>query len=396
MQDQMMDFAVPPWDRRHLAGNAGRLEAGGPGKSVPRQSNPSETTSVHEESRFLRACRREEVDATPVWFMRQAGRYLPEYRAIRARVGMLEAISTPDIACAITLQPIEAFELDAAIIFADILTPLIGMGLRLDFVAGDGPRIENPIRAAHDVDRLGTPPAAEALPSTLEAIRLVAAALASRQIPLIGFAGAPFTLASYAIEGGGSRTYELTKGFMYAEPAAWARLMERLATVTADYLVQQARAGASALQLFDSWVGALSPLDYARYVAPYTARVIQGARGAGVPLIYFSTGTAGLLGEIAGLGSEVVGVDWRIGLDAAWRQLGYDRAIQGNLDPVVLMAPWREVRRHADAILAQAGGRPGHIFNLGHGILPATPVETVRRLAAYVHERTARREQVVV
>jgi uroporphyrinogen decarboxylase len=345
---------------------------------------------MERESRFLRACRRQTVDATPVWWMRQAGRYMPEYRAIRQRMGMLEAISTPDVACAITLLPMESFEPDAAIIFADILTPLIGMGIQLDFAAGEGPQIANPVRTARDVERLATPPAVETLSATLEAIRLVTAALAPRGVPLIGFAGAPFTLASYVIEGGGSRNYELTKGFMYAEPEAWAGLMKRLTTVTIDYLVRQVNAGASALQLFDSWAGALSPLDYARYVAPYTRRVIEAARRTGAPVIYFSTGTSGLLVQIAELGSDVVGVDWRVGLDTAWQQIGYNHAIQGNLDPVVLLSPWPEVRRHVDAILEQAAGRPGHIFNLGHGILPGTPVDTVRRLTAYVREQTTR------
>ncbi len=346
-----------------------------------------------DESRFIRACRRQPTDTTPVWFMRQAGRYLPEYRAVREKVSMLEAIRSPEIAHQITMQPVNAFNLDAAIIFADILTPLIGMGIRLDFVKGEGPEIENPIRRTQDVDHLGVPPAEEAMPFALEAIRAVTADLAPRNLPLIGFAGAPFTLASYAIEGGGSKTYERTKGLMYAEPAAWKRLMDKLATVVGDYLAQQVKAGAAALQLFDSWVGALAPRDFARFVAPYTAQIIENAKKTGVPVIYFSTGTGAMLDQVAALGSDVVSVDWRGRLDAAWRQIGADRAIQGNLDPVLLMAPWREIRGHVDDILAQAGGRPGHIFNLGHGILPGTPVETVRRLADYVHEKTAKMEQ---
>jgi uroporphyrinogen decarboxylase len=345
--------------------------------------------------RFLRACRREPVDATPVWLMRQAGRYLPRYRAIRAQAGMLEAISTPDLACAITLLPLEAFDLDAAIIFADILTPLIGMGLRLDFVEGKGPVLENPLRSTRDVDRLGTPAAAEAVPFTLEAIRLAVTELAPRDIPLIGFAGAPFTLASYAIEGGSSTAYAATKSLMYAEPAAWRRLMERLVTVVADYLQQQVAAGAAALQIFDSWAGALAPGDFARHVAPHTMRLIEAARATGVPVIYFSTGTGGMLDRVAALGSDVVGVDWRVALDAAWDRIGHDRAIQGNVDPLALLAPWRETRRHADDALRAVAGRPGHIFNLGHGVLPDTPVETVRRLVDYVHEQTAREREAV-
>ncbi len=346
------------------------------------------------DSRFIRACRREPTDATPVWFMRQAGRYMPEYRAVREKYSMLDALRTPEIAHQITMQPINAFHLDAAIIFADILTPLIGMGIRLDFVKGEGPQIENPLRTTRDIDLLGTPPADETMPYTMDAIRLAVAELTPRNIPLIGFAGAPFTLASYAVEGGGSKNYEATKALMYTEPAAWRRLMEKLATVVGDYLVKQAEAGAAALQVFDSWVGALSPRDYAKFVAPYTKTVIEAAQKTGVPVIYFSTGTAGLLDQIAALGSDVVGIDWRVALNKAWAQIGDNRAIQGNLDPVLLLGSWREVRQQADQIIAQAAGRPGHIFNLGHGILPGTPVEMVQRLADYVHEKTARTETV--
>ena len=342
------------------------------------------------ESRFVKACRREAVDATPVWFMRQAGRYMPEYQAVRGKVSMLDAIRSPQIAHAVTMQPINAFNLDAAIIFADILTPLLGMGLKFDFVAGEGPQFDNPIRRTRDVDMLATPPAQEALPFALEAIRTVVAELDPRGIPLIGFAGAPFTLASYAIEGSGSKNYERTKAMMCHEPAAWKRLMDRIVTVIGDFLVQQAAAGASALQLFDSWVGALGPYDFAKFVAPYTTQLIEIAKKTGVPVIYFSTGTSSMLDQITAMGSDVVSVDWRVRLDRAWQEIGYDKAIQGNLDPLLLQAPWREVQAHTDDILQQADGRPGHIFNLGHGILPATPVETVRRLADYVHEKTAR------
>src|SRR5712691_11328729 len=233
------------------------------------------------DPRFIKACRCQPTDATPVWFMRQAGRYMPEYRAIREKVGMLEAIRNPEIAAEITLQPIKAFNLDAVILFADILIPLIGMGLDVDFVKGEGPSIDKPLRSPRDVDRLGTPPADETMPFTLEAVRWIAAELKPRNIPLIGFAGAPFTLASYAIEGGGSKTYELTKGMMYAEPAAWKRLMEKLVTVISDYLVKQAEAGASVLQIFDSWVGALGPRDFAKFAAPYTKQLIENVKKAG-------------------------------------------------------------------------------------------------------------------
>ncbi|RMG95136.1 MAG: uroporphyrinogen decarboxylase [Chloroflexi bacterium] len=348
------------------------------------------TTELENKSRFLRACRGLPVDQTPIWLMRQAGRYMPEYRAIRARHTMLEVIQTPELAAEVTLQPIEAFDFDAAIIFADILPPLIGMGLNLEFVKGEGPVIHNPIRSAQDVDRLATPPAAETLAPTLEAIRLVTAELTPRGIPLIGFAGAPFTLASYAIEGGSSRTYARTKTFMYAEPAAWKRLMTRLVTVQADYLIQQAKAGASALQIFDSWAGlALGQTDYERYVLPYNQMLFQMVARAGVPVINFSTGTSAYLETVAAAGGDVLGIDWRLPLDVAWQKIGFDHPIQGNLDPVTLLAPWRELKAHIDDVLDRAGGRPGHIFNLGHGILKETPVENVRRLVDYVRERTA-------
>ena len=341
-----------------------------------------------QQSRFLKACRREPVDATPVWFMRQAGRYMPEYRAIREKLSMLDAIRTPEIAAQITLQPLNSFALDAAILFSDILPPLIGMGLDLDFVKGEGPAIGNPIRTAADVDRLRTASPLETLPYTFDAIRLITAELAPRGLPLIGFAGAPFTLASYAIEGGGSKNYELTKALMWNAPEVWDRLMQKLATVVGDYLFEQAQAGANAVQVFDSWAGALSPRDYARFVAPYTRQVIARAQESGVPVIYFSTDTGAMLDQVAALGSDVVSVDWRVPLDRAWAQIGSGKAIQGNLDPVALLADFATVQAQTDTILHEAGERRGHIFNLGHGILPGTPVETVRRLADYVHEKT--------
>ncbi len=339
--------------------------------------------------RFLSACRREPVDATPVWFMRQAGRYMAEYRAIRAQHSMLDVIRTPELACEITLQPINAFDLDAAIIFADILPILIGMGLELDFVPGKGPVLHNPIASAADVAALRTPPAEENLPYTLEAIRLTQRELAGR-VPLIGFSGAPFTLASYAIEGGGSKNHVKVKSFMHTEPDAWAQLMDKLTALVGDYLVAQAEAGAQALQVFDSWAGVLSPLDYEHKVLPYVRRVITQAKSTGVPVIYFGTNLNGMLGVMADTGADVIGVDWRIPIDDAWHQIGETVAVQGNLDPVVLFAPWDTVQRHANNILERTTGRPGHIFNLGHGILPHTPVDTVRRLADYVHERSAK------
>lgn len=323
--------------------------------------------------------------------MRQAGRYMPEYREIRARHSMLDVIGTPELAAEITLQPVNAFDLDAAIIFADILPPLIAMGLQLEFVKGEGPVIHNPIRRTEDIDHLATPPAgATGLSATLEAIRLVVDELQPRGIPLIGFAGAPFTLASYAIEGGGSKNYVKTKTLMFSEPAAWKRLMDRLVTVQADYLIAQAEAGASTLQLFDSWAGlALSKQDYLRYVQPFNRKLFQKLTRANVPVINFSTGTAAYIDDVAGCGGDVIGVDWRMPLDWAWARIGYERAVQGNLEPVSLLAPWRELKARIDNVLEQANGRPGHIFNLGHGIFPGTPVDNVRRLVDYVHERTS-------
>ncbi len=346
---------------------------------------------MRDSSRFLRACRREPVDATPVWFMRQAGRYMPEYRAIRETVSMLDAIRTPEIAHRITMQPIDAFDLDAAILFADILIPLIPMGIDLDFVKGEGPQIENPVQSIAAVHKLKLQPAAETIPFIAETIRSLVAELTPRGIPLIGFAGAPFTLVSYAIEGGGSKNYERTKGLMWNEPATWQLLMEKLVAALTDYLTLQVTAGASALQIFDSWAGALSPADFAASVAPYTRQLIQNVRELGVPVIYFSTGTGGILDQIGALGSNVVSVDWRVNLDSAWETIGDDKAIQGNLDPVMLFAEWDVLRPAVDDILVQAAGRPGHIFNLGHGILPGTPVDTVRRLADYVHEKSRER-----
>ena len=346
-------------------------------------------TNQEPEARFLRACRRLPVDCTPIWLMRQAGRYMAEYRALREKHTILEIIRTPHLAAEVTLQPIEAFDLDAAIIFADILPPLIGMGLQLEFVPGKGPVIHNPISSTYDVDMLAAPPAEEHLGSTLEAVRLVTAELEPRGIPLIGFAGAPFTLASYAVEGGGSKDYAKTKALMYAEPAAWKRLMDKLVTVQADYLLEQARAGAAALQVFDSWAGlALGKEAYTRYVAPFNTKLFAMLERAGVPVINFSTGTFPYLEEVAACGGSVVGVDFRMPLSAAWEKLRPDQAIQGNLDPMVLLAPWHEVKHHVDRVLEEAAGRPGHIFNLGHGIYRKTPVDTVRRLVDYVHEQT--------
>jgi uroporphyrinogen decarboxylase len=342
------------------------------------------------ESRFLKACRREPVDATPVWLMRQAGRYMPEYRALRETFGILDLIRQPELAVEVTMQPIDAFDLDAAIIFADILPLLAGMGLRLEFVKGEGPIIHDPIRTSEDVERLQVVPPEEGVPFTLEAVALARRELDGRGIPLIGFSGAPFTLASYAIEGGGSKNHIHVKRMLMGEPDAWHALMMKLTQAVGEYLLAQARAGAHALQLFDSWCGQLSPQDYRQFVLPFTRKVVEMVKPAGVPVIHFGVGTAGLLEAIAETDSEVIGVDWRIDVDAAWERIGTDRAIQGNLDPVALFAPWEGVQPRIDDVLRRAGGRTGHIFNLGHGILPQTPVETVKRMVEYVHEASAR------
>jgi uroporphyrinogen decarboxylase len=348
-------------------------------------------TNQLQNSNFLRACRREPVDHTPIWLMRQAGRYMPEYRAIRAKHSMLDVIRSPELAAEITLQPINAFGMDAAIIFSDILPPLVGMGLNLEFVKGEGPVIYNPIRTTDDIAALQTPPAEENMGFTLEAIRLATAELTPRGIPLIGFAGAPFTLASYAIEGGSSKNYEKTKALMYQFPDAWDMLMRKLATVQADYLLRQAEAGASALQLFDSWAGlALGLQDYVRYIQPYNRMLFSELEKAGVPTINFSTGTAFYLDEVAACGGSVIGVDWRIPLDMAWEKVGFERAVQGNLDPTALLTDWATVREKVDDVLARVNGRSGHIFNLGHGIFPTVPTDTVKRLVAYVQETTQR------
>ena len=338
-------------------------------------------------SAFLKACRREPTAHTPVWLMRQAGRYLPEYRALRERHSMMELLSAPELAVEATLQPLRRFPLDAAIIFMDILPPLAGMGLEVAFggSSGNGPRIGNPISRTRDIDVLAVPPATEVLAAHLEAIAMARGELASSGTPLIGFTGAPFTLASYAIEGSGSRNYTKTKSLMYAEPAAWKRLMSKLVTVLADFLAAQARAGAGALQVFDSWAGiALGRDDYVRYVQPYNRQLFSAVHAAGVPVINFSTGTGAYIEEVAACGGEVVGVDWRLPIDSYRARIGQDQAIQGNLDPVALLAPWRELSPRIDAILASAGGC-GHLFNLGHGILPETPLDTVARLVDHVH-----------
>jgi uroporphyrinogen decarboxylase len=339
-------------------------------------------------SRFLRACRREPVDVTPVWFMRQAGRYMSEYRALRERYSLLDLCRTPELATQITLQPIRAIDLDAAIIFSDLLLPLDPMGLPFDFVKGEGPRIERPLQGDEDVARLRRfDPRAE-LGYVLDAIRLTRQELAGR-VPLIGFAGAPFTLASYAIEGGPSRDFSRTKALMYGSPDTWHRLCDLFADVVSEFVVAQVEAGAEAIQIFDSWVGALNGPDYREFALPHSTRIFDALRPTGVPTIHFGTGTSAILADLAAAGGDVIGADWRIPLDQAWEAIGPDRAIQGNLDPTLLLGPRHRTHRAAEDVLQRAAGRPGHIFNLGHGILPGTPVEHVQALARFVHQARA-------
>lgn len=340
-------------------------------------------------NRFLAACRRQPVDTTPIWLMRQAGRYMEAYRNLRAKYSILEIIKTPELACEVTMQPLNVFDLDAAIIFADILPPLEGMGLQLSFSKGEGPVIHNPVRTRADVEALRTPEPEESLWFTLKAISLVRRELESRGLPLIGFSGAPFTLASYAIEGGGSSNYLHTKGLLMSDPETWHLLMGKLSEVVGRYLLAQAQAGAQALQLFDSWAGCLSPQDYREYVLPYSQRAIEIASMGQVPVIHFSTHTSGMLDLIKEAGGDVIGVDWRITLEHAWKIVGEEKAVQGNLDPVALFAPWEALKKRAQQILDQGTGRPGYIFNLGHGILPQTPVSNVQRLVDFVHEYRA-------
>jgi uroporphyrinogen decarboxylase len=336
--------------------------------------------------RFLKACRREAVDITPVWFMRQAGRYMQEYRLLRERHSLLEICRTPDLATEVTLQPVHRIDVDAAILFSDLLVPLEPMGLAFDFVKGEGPHLERPLATAEDVDQLRPFEPREALSHVLETIRQVQHELRGR-VPLIGFTGAPFTLASYAIEGGPSSNFARTKSLMYGNPDVWHRLCGKLATMAGEYLISQIEAGVNAVQVFDSWVGTLSPADYREFAQPHTRRLFDIVSGR-VPTIHFGTGTQGFLEAFCEAGGDVIGVDWRIPIDDAWTRIGNDRAVQGNLDPTVLLGPTSRMVAQVDDILARVHGRPGHIFNLGHGILPSTPLEHVQMLAQYVHSRS--------
>lgn len=318
--------------------------------------------------------------------MRQAGRYMAEYRALRERHTLLEICASPDLAATVTLQPLKRLDIDAAILFSDLLLPLAPMGIPFDFVGGEGPVIERPLRSAAELDRVRPFEPREALSHVLETIGIVRDQLADR-MPLIGFAGAPFTLASYAIEGGHSNNFALTKSLMYSEPAAWHRFCGTVASVIASYVTAQVEAGVQAIQIFDSWVGVLDARDYREFAMPHTCRIFNALKDAGVPTIHFGTGTSAILREMREAGGDVIGADWRIPLDEAWSRIGTDRAIQGNLDPTLLLAPIERLLAGADDVLDRAGGRPGHIFNLGHGILPSTPLEHVQLLARHVHKR---------
>jgi len=337
---------------------------------------------------LLLAARRERAAHTPVWFMRQAGRYLPEYRAIRAHHTLLEICARPDVAAEVTLQPVRRLGVDAAILYADILLPLVPMGLQLSFAAGEGPVIANPLRTRDAVLALREVDVATDLGAVLETVGLVRREL-DDAVAMIGFAGAPFTVASYAIEGGSTRQFIETKRFMYGAPDAWHALLDRLVRTTAAYLRAQVEAGADVVQVFDSWVGTLHADDYRRFVLPHQRRLFAELRTLGVPTIHFGTGTGHLLPLLREAGGDVIGLDWRQPLDEGWEAVGHDRAVQGNLDPTVLFAPWPEVERQVRGVLHRAAGRPGHIFNLGHGILPGTPPETVRAVVDLVHEATA-------
>jgi uroporphyrinogen decarboxylase len=337
---------------------------------------------------FLAACRREAVPHTPVWLMRQAGRYMEEYRTLRAQYGFLELCKRPDLAAEITVTPVERLNVDAAILFADILLILEPLGVGLEYSKGDGPVIHRPVRSDNDVDALRDFDPEKELSFVYETVKKTRAALDDR-VPLIGFAGAPFTIASYLIEGAGSRNYIHAKKLYYTAPETWHRLMQRLSQLIIKYLNCQIAAGAQAVQLFDSWAGCLTPGDYEQFVLPHTRSVIAGIT-PGVPVISFSTGTAGLLKQIRTAGGDVIGLDWRINLDEGWATVGHDVAVQGNLDPVALFASPKEIRRRVSNVLDRAGNRPGHIFNLGHGVLPETPVDHVIAMVEAVHELSAR------
>jgi uroporphyrinogen decarboxylase len=340
------------------------------------------------DSLFIKACRREPVEQTPVWIMRQAGRYMPEYRALREKHSFWEMCKTPDLAVEVTLQPVNAIGVDAAILFSDILVPVQAMGVDIEFTEGRGPVIEKPVRAAADIDKLHVIEPDE-VGFVYEAIKILRGELAGRK-PLIGFSGAPYTLASYIVEGGGSRNYTHIKKMMYNEPALYDRLMNLLTDIVIVYLKAQVEAGAQAVQMFESWASSISPYDYRKRVLPYSKRVLEALSGSGVPVIHFANGADSYLETISEAGGDAVGVDWRIDLDKAWDAVGHDKAIQGNMDPIVLLGGFDEIEARVKDILERAAGRPGHIFNLGHGILPETPVENAKYFVDCVHRLSAK------
>jgi len=343
---------------------------------------------MSRSDRFLKALKMERADCTPIWFMRQAGRYMKAYRDIRERYSLIEMFKNPDLATEITLQPVRAFNVDAAIIFADILLPLEGMGIGFEFLEKSGPVIKNPLRSLEDIHSLQIADPETDLGYVLESLRRVRAEIDGK-VPLIGFAGAPFTLAGYAIEGGSSSNHLQTKQLMYKDPEAWDLLMKKLCETLVAFLKAQVKAGAQVVQLFDSWVGCLSPSDYQRYVLPYMKNIFAELLKERIPSIHFGTGTSGLLHLMTEAGGDVIGADWRISLKDAWQRIGDNAGIQGNLDPITLMAPWSILKEKAAEVLDAAERRPGHIFNLGHGILPMTPEDSVKAVIDFVHEYTA-------
>lgn len=355
---------------------------------IPQKTGIAPEVKVLTDSAFMRSCRLLKTSYTPIWVMRQAGRYLPEYRAVRSKLSFLELCKRPEAAAEVTVLAVEKLGVDAAIIFADILLLLDALGAGLEFSDADGPIIRNPVKTVEDVAKLKPVNPNSALAYVFEAMALTRNAL-KPNIPLIGFAGAPFTLASYLIEGGSSRNFIKTKQFMYGNPEAWHQLMLKLSQLTISYLNGQIRAGAQAIQLFDSWVGCLSVDDYKDYVLPHVRKIIAGIADS-VPVIYFGTGTAALLADMKTTGAQVLGLDWRVDLAHEWSELSFEVAIQGNLDPVVLLASQDEILKRVKKILAGVNGRPGHIFNLGHGVLPQTPVDNVRFLVEIVHNLSAR------
>ena len=344
---------------------------------------------MKDDYRFLRACRRQEVDCTPVWMMRQAGRYLPEYRELRKKHSFWEMCRTPELAVEVTLQPLRRMEIDAAILFSDILVPLVPMGAAIEFYEGQGPVVEKPIRTAADLAKLKVIDANETVPFVMEAIKILRRELEGK-VPLIGFSGAPFTLASYLVEGGGSKQYQHVKTLMYANPEVFHKLMDMISDTVISYLSAQIEAGAQVVQLFDSWVGCLGPLDYQEYVYPYNRKIFQALEKYDVPKIHFANQASTLLEQVTAAGGDIIGIDWRQDLKKAWKIVGPERGVQGNFEPIALFAPIPEIRKRVKRILDQAENRNGHIFNLGHGILPTTPIDNAKAMIDAVHEFSAR------